>query len=521
MKRILVILLVFATVLMCFGCGEPPAEVESPKKRNNGDLTYDSVLTVFAHKPDTLCPILTKSESNSRMLQMVFDSLVSLNSDLTVEPCLATDWTVSTDGKYWTFNLRQDVKWHDGTPFEAKDVVYTVSQIKKNENSTFSHNVSNIAAVRKKGKFAVEFEVNEPWLNFANLLYFPIVKEQSDDLHAESFLPMGTGAYVFNNKKDDNEYHLLRNSSWWGGKPVTECITVRILADAETAMYAFGAGDIDIAMTDDINWGKFVDAETSAYQSVDSAELTFIGINTQKGALKNTEIRRAISYAVNRQQIVDEIMMSCGTVTTTPANPAWKISENSTFETKQDVEAAKKELEAGEWKAADGYWHKTVGEEYCTTVFTLLYDEDNPQREAMAQMIKQQLEAVGMDITLEKLPFFQYATKVQNGEYDLFVGSTEISPDLNFSFVLNDGNLFGYTNDEMNSMRASIRTGNVAEQAALYAPLIDKFHKECPIVSLFFKKNNFVYGKRVEGQLRPTVHDAYRGIETALKKEAN
>ena len=147
MKRIIALILILGSVFILFSCGNKEKETDKTDVEKE-KLSFESTISVFAHKPDTLCPLLSASESNNRMLQIVYDGLIGLSKELVAEPCLAESWQVSDAGKRWMVNLRDDVVWHDGTAFEAKDVVYTVKQIKKSEKSIYAYNVSNISDVK-------------------------------------------------------------------------------------------------------------------------------------------------------------------------------------------------------------------------------------------------------------------------------------------------------------------------------------------------------------------------------------
>jgi len=518
LKRVFAIILSLCMTFSVVGCGDdvPKTEPLNPEKE---ELSFESTISVFVHKPDTLCPLLSTSETNVQMLQMLFDSLIELSDDMTAKPCLATSWYVSDGGKKWTVQLKNNVKWHDGTPFEAKDVIYTVNQIKKADNSVYSYNVSNISEIRAKEQFVVEIELENPWPNFVNLMYFPIVKSGSGDINPASFSPVGTGPYVFKSNKEDPTYYLVRNENWWGGEAVTECIKVEILADAETALYAFSAGTIDMAMAIDENWGKFVDPETATYSQLESTEFCFVGVNHMNNSLKFPEVRKAISYAVNREEIVNVLKMGYATATKLPVHPKWQLGANYANEIKQDTEAAKIELEAYEWKQTDSGWEKSVDDVYCKTDFRLLYNEENGVRRSVAELIKENLESVGISILLEEVPYADYEARISSGDYDLFLGSVIVAPDVDFSFVLDEGNLFNYDGGELKAVRDGMRTVGIGDLASAYAPILEKFDAENPVVSLFFEKKILVHSKRVEGDMSSSSFDVFRGIESLQKKE--
>ncbi len=516
MKRILVLLMVALMMFTMCGCDK-----KSNKDKENTKKPVDaSEISIYSYKPDTLCPILSKNEANIQMLGIVFEGMITLSDSLYPDPCLADTWSVSDDGKIWTITLRRDALWHDGTVFGADDVIYTVNQIKKSQDSPFFYNVSNIKNITKLSDNKIEIEVVEPWVNFVNLLYFPIIKNGAEEINPSGFVPVGTGPYIFEDRNEGNVLYLVKNDKWWGESPETDCITVRMLPDNNTALYAFSSGSIDMTLADDMNWGRFVDPVSSSYTAMATPIFHFAGFNHRNEALALPEVRKAISCAIDRTKIIDETMMGYATEATMPIHPKWFVCGDKEIETKQNKKVAVKVLTDNNWELIDGIYKKTVNEHNLTTDFRIMYNEENSNRENIAKLIEKQLEEQGFKITLEKVKFEDYKARLSEGDYDMFIGSYIISPEIRFSPITADNNVFGFINEKMLDAQNSLKTKySISGIEEGYATVIDCFEELNPIAGLFFEDKIMIYNNRIKGDVSPSYFDLYRGIETLRKEE--
>ena len=517
MKRTLALFMAALLMLTMCGC-DKKSKINTEQSKKPSDTAE---ISIYSYKPDTLCPILSKNEANIQMLGIVYEGLISLSDSLYPDPCLADSWAVSDDGKVWTITLRQDVLWHDGSAFGADDVIYTVNQIKKNQDSIYFYNVSNIKSIKSSGRDGLEIEVNEPWANFVNLLYFPIIKQGTEEINPTVFTAVGTGPYIFEDRNEGNVFYLVKNERWWGKIPETDCITVRMLPDNNTALFAFSSGSIDMTLADDMNWGRFADPVLSSYTTMSTPVFHFVGFNHKNDALALPEIRRAISYAIDRTKIIEETMMGYATASTMPIHPKWFVCGDKEIETTQNKKAAEKALTDNHWELSEGVYKKTVEEHRLTTDFKILYNEENANREAIAKLIEKQLEEQGFSIALEKVKFEDYQTRLNDGEYDMFIGSYVVSPEIQFSPITAEDNIFGFTNEKMLEAQNGLKTKySISGIEEGYGAVIDCFEELNPVAGLFFEDKVMIYNNRIKGEVAPSYFDLYCGIETLRKEEA-
>ncbi len=512
-KRVLSIILIMVLAISVFGCKENSIKNESENKSNDKES-----LAIFSYKPDTFCPIASNNEANLRMLGIVYDGLISLGDNYVPQPAIAESWQKSDDSLVWTITLRKNATWHDGSDCLARDVIYTINQIKKIENSPYLYNVSNIAEITETGKRSVKITLQKPSTNFVNLLYFPIIKEEAAEIDTANFKPNGTGAYKLEDRNEGNIYYLVRNDHWWGGKAKAETIEVRMLPGGDTALYAFGSGTIDMTPADNMDWGKFVDPTTAEYTDIATPIYNFLGINHKNPQLAMREIRRAISMVVDRDELIDEARMGYGVAANSPVRPEWFICENQKFDYKQNTNAAKKIMEENGWEFKDNLYRKTEdGVEYKAT-FSILINEDNTTRENVARMVSKNLEEFGMKINVVRVPYDEYTKRISEGDYDMFIGSMVLTPELDFSGLLGKENMFFFEDEEMEFVMTEMQNKNSdQEMKGAYAELINLFEQVNPVIGLFFENSVMIYSKQIEGDVIPSYFDAYRGIDSLEK----
>ncbi len=504
---VMALLMIFAA-----SCGGEK-QIQSGEKDAKSENKSGGSITIYSLKDDTLCPILTDNEANKQMLCIVYEALVRVKDNLEAEGVLASKWSVSEDGLTWTFALRSGVKWHSGEALSAQDVVYTVEQIKKNEQSPYISNVSRIASVHSDGATKVIFTLNEPCANFVNLMTFPIVKSQSTDIDREGFVPCGTGAYVFSDKNEGNMYYLLKNNAWWGGEAKLDEIKVRLLPDSETVMYSLSAGNIDIANTERGVLGRFSGSALVRKSSVPTTVYDFIGINHKNTALSQTAVRRAISLAVDRNKIVDDIFAGNACAANSPVRDEWFFAEEEKEELLSSSEDAERLLLKDGWKKSDGIYRKRIDKVSCSLKFDLLVNEENTSKMNMAESVKMDLESAGMEINVIPLSYEEYESRIASGNYELFIGSFMFSEEMDYRFLLGEGNMFGYEKKKLRELMDLTQTAKGKENIIeSYQNFSKKFNSEVPVAGLCFENFEMLIKKSIGGKLNNSQGNIYDGI---------
>ncbi len=521
MKK-LALLLIFCLTVTLFGCGDKKSEddlnidetviTEDDERHEKGGF-----ITIYSFKPDSLCPLASTNKANIRMLNIVYDGLFSVDKNMNINPSLASGWTSYDGNKRYVVELKKNVLFHSGEEFSAKDVVYSVNTIRENPQSTFYYNIEKIKEVKEISKYQVEFVLQKPLSRFPALLEFPIIKHQDVPVDTENFTPDGTGGFVFENRNEGNIYRLARNEKWWGGEVYLDYIKVKLLPDKDSAMYAFSLGELSLCPAEKEDWGKFVDANRADFMSYAYGNFDFLGYNNKNSALSSGEVRDAISFVLDREVILKSSVMDFGTPSSMPFKDSWVMTAKREEE-KKDLNKAREFLEKNGWKS-DGTVYRNK-EKNLKLSFEILVNEESYQKEQFAKKIAEDLTAFGMNIKVKKVPYETYIKNIEDGVFDMFIGSVDVSPELDYSFMFASGNMLKIDDEELYNAQLNLQLSPDEEDYNIKFEELEKIlNEKKPFYGIGFEDLVLLYSKNIGGKLYPTKTDIYHNIEKLYIKK--
>ncbi|RLG85314.1 MAG: hypothetical protein DRO39_05905, partial [Thermoprotei archaeon] len=311
----------------------------------------------------TLNPFMAVDLRSLWIINLVYDPLLRLDKNLKVVPWLATSWEVSPDGKVWTFKLRRGVKWHDGKPFTADDVVFTFIEGMKQETSRFIGLKDIIDRVEKVDDYTVRFVLKKPYAFFlvdlASGYYYIVPKhlvEGKDLKKWANEYPIGTGPFRFV-KRVVGEYIVLeKNPDFWiKGVPKITKVIMKVIPDAQSRFLAIKTGEVDTERYDTaITLVK--QAEKDPNLRVVRAPglwLVYIAFNTYN-FFYDPKVFEAIQYAINRTEVIEKANSGYGYPIYTILNRYWHGDLAIPLKFEYNPEKAKKILEEAGWVDIDG-----------------------------------------------------------------------------------------------------------------------------------------------------------------------
>lgn len=378
----------------------------------------------------------------------VFEGLTRINEDGTVAPALAKSWSISDDGLEYEFQLRESVRFHDGTLFDAKDVVFTLNRARAQDSTNAQRPIfERIDSVKPISQYAVSVRLKEPVGAFLTYLGWGdavIVAPESAPNNASN--PIGTGPFKFDRWRKGASVTLVRNNEYWGDAAALDRINFIFIPDPTAAFAAIMAGDVD-------GFPNYPAAENLPLIERDqrlridrgSGEGEIIlAINNAKAPFNDLRVRRALNHAIDKQAIIDAALFGYGTPIGShfpPHHPAY-VDLSARYPYNPD-EARKLLKEAG---FADGF--KT----------TLALPPPAYARRS-GEIIAAQLEAVGIEVEILNIEWAQWLDQVfQNKNYDLtIVSHTE---PLDIDIYARDDYYFQYQNDAFNEIISKLRGEN-------------------------------------------------------------
>lgn len=477
-------------------------------------------LKVAVNDPTTLNPLLNKDQSIDLLLQLVFDSLVTLDQSQKPQMSLAKSIETSVNGTYLTVTLKPDVYWHDGEVFTADDVVFTIETLKTlGAESMYAKSIENISYVNKIDENTVEIVLKQAYSGYLYGLTFPIIPEHifkgEDILTTENNMtPVGTGSYVFQEHTPMQSISLTKNNNWHGGYIYIDNIAATITRDEAAKINSLEANIINALYTSQVDWSKFTSNEDWQVNEFLTYYYDFIGFNFNNTLLQDKDLRQALVYSVNREEIVNEYLMGFGVVTETPIHPdSWLNTSELTvydYNTKKASEILVKEG----WADSDNDGILEQGSDKLS--LELIVSNSDPARIAISNAIKENLAEIGVEVIITPLDPATFYARIEADDFDLFYGGWDLSSivDLTFAFGTDgSGNYINYSSATMDELLGNtFKAMNETTMEKEYAALIEYIQGEVPYMSLFFRENALITSK-IYGEIEPTTNNIYDSIE--------
>lgn len=525
-KRKILMILAFSLCLCGCGKSEKPSENFSATSGEAIDKIDENMLTLSMRIPETLNPLLNREETVDCILKLIYLPLLTFDDAGKANPSVAENWKFSEDGKTVTLQLKRGIVWQNGSKLTADDVVYSFRTIQNApEDSVYKNILNYVADCAKAGESTVIVTFRENFSSNLNALCFPVIPAgyYNGDLDVKSAVnqkPVGDGIYAMQSHKQASELILKASESYYGEKPSVSRIRVKITSGEETDINAFEQGMTDVLIADATEAGKYVDEDISGIYQYTSNKYDFIGFNFKKDLFQDKALRQAVAYALPKENLMESVYLNYGVVTNTPINPkSWLYEENVALYNYNPSMAATFLKNSGwidtdrngrlEKKSEDGQTKQLKA--------TILVNKENTARRQIASKLKEELTAIGFDITIDQQDFATYQEKFMNGQYDMIIGGwncssvTDLTP---FFGTAGSLNYIGYTNEEVDQLLGIARTAIGEGQTLLaYSNLQKKLAEELPYISIAYRNEAVFASKNIGGEITPTEFDVFHGIE--------
>ncbi len=429
-----------------------------------------------------------------RVGRLTFDALVRRDKDMAIAPAIASSWTL-LDDLTWQFELRQDVRFHDGTPLKASDVVYTFDRLLDSTLlSTQGQRLTMIERIEAIDDYTVRFTTKQPDAVFlSRLLFAPIVPEAyvkavGDD--AFNRQPIGTGPFSFVEWVRDSHVVLKRNNDYWGGAPVADNIVFRTIPEASARVAALLTGEVDII--DNVPPDLIPTIEDDPNTEValaHSNRFMFVGMNTNTPPLNDVRVRQALNYAVDSDALIQYVLNGM-------AYPHGLPLGNNIYGFDPTIEPYGYDPEKAKSLLAEAGYANGID-------LTLAGPRGRYMKDAeLIEAIAGQLAAAGIRTTISLSEFGTYWPSVANGEqknlWFLGLGSSTMDPDEVYRAWLTSAGWGGqyYHNAEVEDLIFSQNSIlNVDERLAALSHITREIVADAPWIFLWDQSD--VYAKRV------------------------
>ncbi len=403
-------------------------------------LAKDSMTLGMVLEPPGLDPTAGAAAAIDEVVYAnIFEGLTRIDETGSVQPALAKSWTVSDDGKTYRFSLHEGVKFHDGSSFDAEDVVFSITRATA-EDSTNAQKAlfSAIESVTADGANTVVITLSRPQGEFLfNMGWGDAVIVAPETAADNAANPVGTGPFKLAKWMRGDRIELSANPDYWGEKPALAKATFKFIPDPAAAFAALQAGDVDgfANFPAPENLAQFEADPRFAVEIGSTEGETILSTNNKSGPFADVRVRRAIAHTLDRQAIIDGAMFGYGTIIGThfaPHNPAY-VDLTSLYP--HDLDKARALLaEAG---FPDGF------------SATIKLPPPSYARRG-GEIIAAQLKEVGINLEIIPVEWAQWLDQVfRNKDFDLTIVSHTEPMDINI--YARPDYYFQYENAEFNS----------------------------------------------------------------------
>jgi peptide/nickel transport system substrate-binding protein len=434
--------------------------------------------------------------TSHRVFELVYSRLTSLTPDLAVQPDLAESWTVSSDGKTFTFKLRS-AKFHNGDPVTAADVKFTFDRILTVDGSVAKSLFADIDSVATPDDRTVVFNLKQPNVTIlpymaspnASIVSQKVANANGNDLSKKE-AAIGSGPFKMSEWVPDNYMLLEANKDYYlSGLPYLDAVRINVVPDQAGLVAALRTKAADMALIEDARTAQSLRQEQGiTLDAKPSPNYNLLFINTKRKPFDNVKVRQAIAYAVDRQQIIDAVALGEGEITgpIAPALAQFALPSSEYPSYKRDVNKAKQLLQEA-----------NVG----PIEFTMLTQTSEPAyAKDVAQLVQQQLAEVGIKMNIELLEFNQWVDRWLKADFDMSPGLNggNADPDYYiFRYFTTDGNLNFVTSYQNNTVSDAIKQARTLTDPARRKPLYDQVQRtlvdEAPFIWLFVGRDYVAY----------------------------
>lgn len=487
-----------------------PETVSTPSPISGGTYT-EALVGKFLR----LNPLLDHFNQADRDIdRLLFSSLIRFDANGFPVGDLAETWNVSPDGTVFTFNLRMDAVWHDGTPVTAQDVAYTVSLMQSGSNlvpedlRTFWQQISINPISDSSLEFALPIAFS-PFLDYMSFQILPshlLGNLSLDELvdHPFNLAPIGSGPYRFNSLETDNGtitgVNLEAYEYYFAGRPFIDEIRFRYYPDETAALDAYQEGNVDglaeIALED---MERVLNQPGLNLYSSRQPRLSIVFLNLRNAnapILQRVDFRKALMAAVNRQAIIDEVMFGQAVLAQGPIMPGNWAYYDGQGSYRYDPDGSKQTLAGmGLGLDANGRYNYDGAPLELT-----LAVQDDAQHLAIGQILQKNWQAMGITVELRPMPYAELAAELESRSYEMALIDIDLSqnPDPDpYQFWAEsqiDGgqNYSQWQNTTASSYLEQARqTVSIDLRTRLYRNFQVLFDEELPSLPLFYPVYNY------------------------------
>ncbi|WP_166397086.1 ABC transporter substrate-binding protein [Rubrobacter marinus] len=523
--RLLLPATVVAALLVVAGCGGGGGgggEQGGGGGGGGGGSEGNNLVVAYDQEPPSLNPFTSDALATNDMAQAVLDKPYEIQPDLTYAPQLAEGEprVVSEDPFTIEYTLKEGLTWSDGEPLTSADARFTYEQIMNPDNQIITREgFDKITEFETPDERTVRMVFSEPYALWQTLLggsngfILPEHVYAEEDFNtAMNEEIVGSGPFVFDEFRRGESLRVTRNENYWGEAPALDSVTYRFIPDTNSNIAALQAGEVSlIRPAPDVGlFERLEGIEGTTTDSANGTQWEHIAFNTE--VIDNPQLRQAIAYGINRQQIIDELLQG----QEVPALQSVVVPEQDQFYTPSwerytyDPDRARQLVEEATAAGAD-------------PTITFSTTSGNALRETLQELVQQQLGDVGITVEIANQSAEQFFGETTlNGDFEMGLWAWIATPEPDLVPLFSSGgippegqNYYRYENEEVSSLLEEYqRTVDEGQQGELVQQATDLMAEDVPLIPIYQRPEVLTFSDGLQGpDANPTLAGAFWNIE--------
>lgn len=504
MKRKRWVALTLAGILALGSCSEPKAELApapspSPTVAPEKEGEQGGEFALPCDPEAGFHPITGTNRLNLTLAPLIYQGLFSVGENFQAEKDLCESYTVSPDGRTWTFRIGA-AEFSDGTALTVREVASSLELARS--SGRYAGRLADVESIGTEGETVV-VSLRRPNRGLPALLDIPIIKEGEDPQR-----PLGTGAYALNGTQ---ELALVARE---GAQVPLPVIRLRAVKGGDDLIYAFDAREIFLVDTD--LTGTNALGYSGRLETIDypTTTLLYVGCNLRAGFCQEQKIRQAIARLLDREEIVERYLAGHAVAAPLPVHPAlpgYDLSLSNQWQ--RDPDRARSLLEEAGWMADE---EGRLFRRREPLELRMVVNQDNTFKTAVAEAVVKALESEGFRVTLDRLAWEDFVTALEKKEFDLYLGETTLTADFDLEPLLGrEGalNYMGFADGECWEWMDLYRGAEGKERETTLVNICGRVAEQSPIVPICFKNGSLLTQWGQVSGMRPTQRNVFSGFE--------
>ncbi len=516
MKRVYFLLFLFLITICLLACSTEPESGNSPSLEEKSPAYGDILVRGDIGDASNLIPLLASDTASHNISGMVYNGLVKYDKDMNIVGDLAESWDISQNGLIITFHLRKGVKWHDGQPFTAADVLYTYQvTVDPKTPTAYAGDFLKVKKAEVLDDYTFRVTYDKPFAPAliswgSSILPRHLLEGKDITKSSLSRHPIGTGPYKFKEWVSGQKIVLVSNPEYFEGQPYIDGRITRIIPDTATMFLELRAQNLCMMGLTPLQYTRQTDnnlfKNNFNKHKYLSFAYTYLGYNLKNPLFADQKIRQAISYAINKDEIISGVLLNLGKPANGPYKPGtWAYNDKVKIYNYNPQKARELLREAGWTKINNEGVLEKDGKPF---VFEIVVNQGNETRQKCAEIIQRHLKEIGIIVKIRVLEWSSFVTDFINKRrfdavilgwtipldpdaYDVWHSSKTAPAELNF---------ISYKNSEVDEMLEKGRsTFDQKERKKYYDRFQEILAEDQPYTFLYVPEALVIINKRFKG----------------------